>query len=102
MPHLEALPLLPTTVVGSYPQPSWLIDRTQLVKVPRVRVPAAWRLDGPQLREGQDAATIVAIHEQERAGVDIVTDGEMRRESYSNHFVNTLAGIDGEPGIVTV
>jgi 5-methyltetrahydropteroyltriglutamate--homocysteine methyltransferase len=99
---VETLPLLPTTVVGSYPQPAWLIDRTQLVKVPRVRVPDAWRVGADHLAQAQDDATVVAIHEQERAGVHIVTDGEMRRESYSNHFVAGLTGMDDEPGIVEV
>src|SRR4051812_25399770 len=102
MSRLEQLPLLPTTVVGSYPQPSWLIDRSQLVKVPRVRVPQAWGVEDAHLGEAQEAGTIVAIHEQERSGVDIVTDGEVRRESYSNYFVNALEGIAEEDGIVEV
>jgi 5-methyltetrahydropteroyltriglutamate--homocysteine methyltransferase len=96
------LPLLATTVVGSYPQPDWLIDRSQLVKVPRVGVPEAWRVDRADLESAQDAATIVAVHEQERAGVHVVTDGEARRESYSNHFANALTGLDREPGTVEV
>lgn len=102
MADLGTLPLLATTVVGSYPQPGWLIDRAGLTKVPRVRVPDAWRIPPADLAAAQDAATIVAIHEQERAGVDIVTDGEVRRESYSNAFVNALTGIADEPGIVEV
>jgi 5-methyltetrahydropteroyltriglutamate--homocysteine methyltransferase len=102
MSRFDDLPLLPTTVVGSYPQPAWLIDRSRLVKVPRVRMPEAWRIPQEDLHEAQHAATIVAIHEQERAGVHIVTDGEARRESYSNHFANAITGIDDEPGIVKV
>jgi 5-methyltetrahydropteroyltriglutamate--homocysteine methyltransferase len=92
--------LLPTTVVGSYPQPDWLIDRAQLQKVPRVRMPQVWRVPEPWLDAAQDDATIVAIRDQERAGVDIVTDGEIRRESYSSRFSNALSGVDDEPGIV--
>lgn len=101
-PSVAELPLLATTVVGSYPQPDWLIDRSQLVKVPRVGVPGAWRVGDADLEAAQDAATIVAVHEQERAGVHIVTDGEARRESYSNHFANALTGLDPEPGAVEV
>lgn len=87
--------LLPTTVVGSYPQPDWLVDRESLGKrVPRVRAPEIWRVAEPWLEQAQDDATIVAIHDMERAGVDIITDGEIRRESYSNRFANSLAGID--------
>ena len=96
------LGLLSTTVVGSYPQPDWLINRAGLEKVPRVRVQEAWRIGADDLKAAQDDATIVAIHEQERAGLDIVTDGEMRRESYSNHFSNALSGIDEEPGLVEI
>jgi len=102
MTSAEPHRLLPTAVVGSYPQPDWLIDRSRLAKVPRVRVPDAWRIGPDRLAEAQDDATIVAIHEQERAGVDIVTDGEIRRESYSNHFSTALSGIGVEPGIVEV
>ncbi len=94
--------LLPTTLVGSYPQPGWLIDRAGLEKVPRVRDPRVWRVDPAWLRTAQDDATILAIRDQERAGIDIVTDGEMRRESYSSHFSNALSGIDAQPGIVHV
>ena len=93
--------LLPTTVVGSYPQPEWLVDRENLAKrtPPRVRAQDLWRVPAPWLRQAQDDATIVAIHEMELAGVDIVSDGEIRRESYSNHFANALEGIDRErPG----
>jgi 5-methyltetrahydropteroyltriglutamate--homocysteine methyltransferase len=88
--------LIPTTVVGSYPQPDWLIDRSALEHhgVPRVHAHEIWRVPEPQLREAQDDATIVAIREMERAGIDIVSDGEIRRESYSNYFGLALDGID--------
>ena len=87
--------LLPTTVVGSYPQPEWLVDRAMLSKVvPRTRMHAMWRLPEEHLEEAQDDATIVAIRDMERAGIDIVTDGEIRRESYSNRFATALEGID--------
>jgi 5-methyltetrahydropteroyltriglutamate--homocysteine methyltransferase len=87
--------LLPTTVVGSYPQPDWLIDREMLSKiVPRVRVTELWRIPEEHLEQAQDDATLIAIREQERAGVDIITDGEMRRESYSNRFATALEGVD--------
>lgn len=91
-----SLPQLPTAVVGSYPQPDWLIDRTALRKLmaPRVRAEQLWRIPAELLEQAQDDATIVAIREQERAGVDIITDGEIRRESYSNRFANALDGID--------
>src|SRR5437879_9048250 len=95
--------LIPTTVVGSYPQPDWLIDRSALEHhgVPRVHAHEIWRVPEPQLREAQDDATIVAIREMERAGIDIVSDGEIRRESYSNYFGLALDGIDLEnPGRV--
>ena len=94
--------LLPTTVVGSYPQPDWLVDRAVLSKsVPRTRMHAMWRLPAEHLEEAQDDATIVAIRDMERAGIDIVTDGEIRRESYSNRFALALDGIDAEtPGEV--
>jgi len=90
--------LLPTTVVGSYPQPDWLIDREKLLSnLPfRVRAGELWRIPAPLLEQAQDDATIVAIHEMERAGVDIVSDGEMRRESYSNRLANSLGGVDRE------
>jgi 5-methyltetrahydropteroyltriglutamate--homocysteine methyltransferase len=92
--------LLPTTVVGSYPQPHWLIDREALGgKVPRVRAPEIWRIAPAFLEEAQDDATLLAIRDMERAGIDIITDGEMRRESYSNRFATALEGIDIEhPG----
>jgi 5-methyltetrahydropteroyltriglutamate--homocysteine methyltransferase len=95
--------LLPTTVVGSYPQPEWLVDRAMLSKVvPRTRMHAMWRLPAEHLEEAQDDATIVAIRDMERAGIDIVTDGEIRRESYSNRFATALEGIDDEnPAMIT-
>jgi 5-methyltetrahydropteroyltriglutamate--homocysteine methyltransferase len=85
-----------TAVVGSYPQPDWLIDRALLTKMmaPRVRVQQVWRVPPEHLEQAQDDATIVAIRDQERAGIDIITDGEIRRESYSNKFANALDGID--------
>lgn len=87
--------LLPTTVVGSYPQPDWLIDREMLqTMVPRIRVPEIWRVAEPFLEQAQDDATLVAIRDMERAGIDIITDGEMRRESYSNRFATALEGVD--------
>ncbi len=96
MPDMPAL--LPTSVVGSYAQPDWLIDRAALAdrSPPRVRARSLWRVDEAWRREAQDDATILAIRDQERAGIDIVTDGEMRRESYSNHFATALEGIDPE------
>ena len=91
--------LLPTTVVGSYPQPDWLVNREMLSKtVPRVRM-EIWRVPEPWLEQAQDDATIVAIRDMERAGIDIITDGEIRRESYSNRFATALEGIDTDkPG----
>ncbi|HWE72898.1 MAG TPA: 5-methyltetrahydropteroyltriglutamate--homocysteine methyltransferase [Stellaceae bacterium] len=88
--------LLPTTLVGSYPQPDWLIDRQRLrtVIVPRVRFRDLWRIPAEFLEQAQDDATVLAIRDQERAGIDIVTDGEMRRESYSNRFATALDGVD--------
>ncbi len=93
---MAELPLLPTTLVGSYPQPEWLVDRDKLRTrlPPRVRAREVWRIPEPLLEQAQDDATIVAIHDQERAGVDIVTDGEIRRESYSNRFATALEGVD--------
>lgn len=92
--------LLPTTVVGSYPQPDWLVDRALLSKsVPRVHMPEMWRVAPEFLEQAQDDATILAIRDMERAGIDIITDGEARRESYSNRFALSLAGIDADnPG----
>src|SRR6202046_4322523 len=88
--------LLPTSLVGSYPQPDWLIDRAQLSHrlPPRVRATDLWRVAPEFLEEAQDDATILAIRAQERAGLDIITDGEIRRESYSNRFATALEGID--------
>jgi 5-methyltetrahydropteroyltriglutamate--homocysteine methyltransferase len=88
--------LLPTTLVGSYPQPDWLIDRQRLktVIVPRVRFRDLWRIPPEFLEQAQDDATVLAIRDQERAGIDVVTDGEMRRESYSNRFATALDGVD--------
>ncbi|HEV3184490.1 MAG TPA: 5-methyltetrahydropteroyltriglutamate--homocysteine methyltransferase [Xanthobacteraceae bacterium] len=88
--------LLPTTLVGSYPQPDWLIDRGKLLKqMPaRVRARELWRVAPEWLEQAQDDATVLAIRDQERAGLDIVTDGEMRRESYSNRFATALDGVD--------
>src|SRR5438445_12052252 len=87
--------LLPTTLVGSYPQPDWLIDREKLANgVPRVRARELWRIAPEWLEQAQDDATLLAIRDQERAGIDIVTDGEMRRESYSNRFATALEGVD--------
>jgi 5-methyltetrahydropteroyltriglutamate--homocysteine methyltransferase len=87
---------IPTSLVGSYSQPSWLIDRDKLGSrlPPRVRANELWRVDPAYLREAQDDATRLAIEDQERAGLDIVTDGEMRRESYSNRFATALDGVD--------
>lgn len=88
--------LFPTTVVGSMPQPEWLIDRAGLAKrfPPRVRARELWRVPEPYLAEAQDDATLLAIRMQERAGLDIISDGEIRRESYSNRFATALDGID--------
>jgi 5-methyltetrahydropteroyltriglutamate--homocysteine methyltransferase len=88
--------LFPTTLVGSYPQPEWLIDRAKLAGrfPPRVRAKELWRVPEPLLAEAQNDATLLAIRAQEAAGLDIVTDGEIRRESYSNRFATALAGID--------
>jgi 5-methyltetrahydropteroyltriglutamate--homocysteine methyltransferase len=88
--------LFPTTLVGSYPQPDWLIDRAKLAGrfPPRVRARELWRVSEPFLAEAQDDATLLAIRAQEAAGLDIVTDGEIRRESYSNRFATALEGVD--------
>jgi len=94
--------LFPTTLVGSYPQPDWLIDRKRLTEEipPRVRASQLWRVEESFLKEAQDDATLLAIRAQEAAGIDIVTDGEIRRESYSNRFATALEGIDlDKPGI---
>jgi 5-methyltetrahydropteroyltriglutamate--homocysteine methyltransferase len=98
-----AAKLFPTTLVGSYLQPDWLIDRQKLAKeMPaRIRAQELWRVAPEWLEQAQDDATILAIRDQERAGLDILTDGEMRRESYSNRFATALEGIDLEnPGTV--
>jgi len=87
--------MLPTCLVGSYPQPEWLIDRARLSKqVPRVRARDLWLIAPDKLETAQDDATLLAIRDQERAGIDIVSDGEQRRESYSNHFATALDGVD--------
>jgi len=94
--------LLPTSLVGSYPQPDWLIDRVKLAGrfPPRVRVRDLWRVAPEWLEQAMDDATLIAIRDQERAGLDIITDGEMRRESYSNRFATALEGVDiDNPGI---
>ena len=90
------MPLLPTTLVGSYPQPEWLIDRAKLAGrfPPRVRAKELWRIPEPFLADAQNDATLIAIRAQEDAGLDIVTDGEIRRESYSNRFATALEGVD--------
>jgi 5-methyltetrahydropteroyltriglutamate--homocysteine methyltransferase len=100
---MPALPQLPTSIVGSLPQPGWLIDRDRLSHQfpPRVRARELWRVPADLLAEAQDDATLVAIRMQEEAGLDIVTDGEIRRESYSNHFATALDGVDiDHPGEV--
>ena len=91
-----------TTVVGSYPQPDWLVDRSLLAKgVPRVRLSEMWRVPEPWLEQAQDDATIVAIRDMERAGIDVISDGEIRRESYSNRFATALDGVDAQtPGVI--
>src|SRR3954462_3419085 len=96
MPHPTAETRIPTSLVGSYAQPSWLLDRDKLRGrfPPRVRARELWRVDPAYLEEAQDDATRLAILDQERAGLDIVTDGEMRRESYSNRFATALEGVD--------
>jgi 5-methyltetrahydropteroyltriglutamate--homocysteine methyltransferase len=93
---------LVTTVVGSYPQPDWLIDRERLAErlPPRVRARELWRIPEQLLQEAQDDATRSAVQDMERAGVDVITDGEMRRESYSNRFATALDGVDlDDPGV---
>jgi 5-methyltetrahydropteroyltriglutamate--homocysteine methyltransferase len=98
-----SLPLFPTTLVGSYPQPDWLIDRNMLSKQmpPRVRAGELWRVAPEWLEQAQDDATLIAIRDEERAGLDILTDGEMRRESYSNRFATALGGLDlDNPGTI--
>ena len=100
---MAALPLLPTTLVGSYPQPDWLVDKQVLLGhgPPRVRMKEVWRVAEPHLEQAQDDATLLAIRDMERAGLDILTDGEIRRESYFNRFACALDGIDlDQPGVV--
>src|SRR6266516_1125105 len=89
-------PPFPTSLVGSYPQPDWLIDRARLASrfPPRVRARELWRPAAEHLPQAQEDATLLAIRAQEQAGLDIVTDGEIRRESYSNHFATALSGVD--------
>src|ERR1700734_2963198 len=99
---VEARMLFPTTLVGSYAQPEWLIDRQKLAGrfPPRVRARELWRIPEPYLAEAQDDATRIAIRAQEEAGLDVITDGEMRRESYSNRFATALEGVDlDNPGV---
>lgn len=101
IPKLLTLPLR-TTVVGSYPQPDWLVDRAMLSArlPPRVRAKEIWRVAEPWLQAAQDDATLLAIRDMERAGIDLITDGEIRRESYSNRFATALDGIDHDnPGV---
>src|SRR2546421_10294983 len=95
---MPAPELLPTSVVGSYPQPDWLVDRAVLGSrlPPRVRAQEVWRVPPEHLEQAQDDATVLAIRDMERAGIDILTDGEIRRESYSNRFALSLDGIDAE------
>jgi 5-methyltetrahydropteroyltriglutamate--homocysteine methyltransferase len=90
--------LLPTTLVGSYPQPDWLIDRKRLADIvpPRARARDLWRIRDQHLELAQDDATILAVRDQEHAGIDVVTDGEIRRESYSNRFATALEGMDSD------
>jgi 5-methyltetrahydropteroyltriglutamate--homocysteine methyltransferase len=95
--------LFPTSLVGSYPQPEWLINREMLSKQmpPRVRAEGLWHVPSRWLEQAQDDATLLAIRDQERAGLDILTDGEMRRESYSNRFATALSGLDlDNPGTI--
>lgn len=94
--RFSSLPQIPTAIVGSYPQPGWLIDRQRLGErlPPRTRADELWRLEGEDLAEAQDAATMLAIGDQKAAGIDILGDGEIRRESYSNRLANALDGID--------
>ena len=88
--------------MGSYPQPEWLIDRRRLLErlPPRVRDAELWLIERPRLEQAQDEATVEAVREMERAGIDVVTDGEIRRESYSNRFATALTGLDlDNPGV---
>src|SRR5436305_14281130 len=96
MPAPSLPAALPTSLVGSYAQPDWLIDRERLRHrfPPRVRAHELWRVDPKYLEQAQDDASLLAIRDQERAGLDIITDGEARRESYSNRFATALEGVD--------
>jgi 5-methyltetrahydropteroyltriglutamate--homocysteine methyltransferase len=97
------LPILPTTVVGSYVQPDWLVDRDKLLgrSPSRVRTTDIWRIPAPWLEAAQDDATLLAIRDLEQAGIDVISDGEIRRESYSNRFATALAGIDTDnPAVI--
>jgi 5-methyltetrahydropteroyltriglutamate--homocysteine methyltransferase len=97
------LPLIPTTLVGSYPQPDWLVDRAMLTgnAPPRVRMREVWRFEGELLGRAQDDAALLVLRDMERAGLDIVGDGEVRRESYFNRFATALAGVDlDSPGVI--
>jgi 5-methyltetrahydropteroyltriglutamate--homocysteine methyltransferase len=96
VPSVAIPTAIPTSLVGSYAQPDWLIDRERLRErfPPRVRATELWRVDPQYLEQAQDDATLIAIRDQERAGLDIITDGEARRESYSNRFATALAGVD--------
>lgn len=91
--------LIPTTLVGSHPQPDWLVDKEKLLGSgpPRVRMREVWRVQEDLLEEAQDDGTLTALHDQERAGIDIVSDGEVRRESYFNRFANALEGLALDP-----
>ena len=87
-------PFLPTTVVGSYPQPDWLVNREMLsTVVPRTRMHELWRISEPYLEQAQDDATLLAIRDMEQLGLDVITDGEIRRESYSNRFATALDAV---------
>jgi 5-methyltetrahydropteroyltriglutamate--homocysteine methyltransferase len=95
--------MIPTTVVGSYPQPNWLVDHELMLAVtpPRVRMSKVWRFEGERLKEAQDDATRLAVRDMEEAGLDVVSDGEIRRESYFNLFATALSGIDlDQPGLM--
>jgi 5-methyltetrahydropteroyltriglutamate--homocysteine methyltransferase len=99
---MAQLPLFPTALVGSFPQPEWLIDRARLAGrfPPRTRARELWRVGPEYLARAQDDATLLAIREQEDCGLDIISDGEIRRESYSNHFATALSGVDVDnPGV---
>src|SRR4030095_6403871 len=100
----ERPPLLPPTIVGSLPQPEWLIDRGRLSEIspPRLRMRDLWRVDERWLEQAQDDATLLAVDAEERVGLDVLTDGEMRRESYANRFSNALDGLDiDHPGVAS-